>query len=83
MTTDVADYEMVVSIDGKELTFIKRGYLSFMGDIEKYPWVRATDVDGVIQAMRTTKINHVRITKLGKTEQPDFEEVAVLKDEDE
>jgi hypothetical protein len=64
MTTDVADYELVVSIDGKELTFIKRGYLSFMGDIEKYPWVRATDVNGVMHAMRTTKINHVSIVKL-------------------
>ena len=64
MTTDVADYELVVRIDGKELTFIKRGYLKFMGDLETFPWVRAIDVNGVMHSMHTTKISSVSIIKL-------------------
>jgi hypothetical protein len=76
---EVANYEMVVTVEGKEIVIIQKGYLNFTKSVENYPWVRVEDVNGMMWAIHTTKISSIRIRRL---DEEGFVPAAVVEDDE-
>jgi hypothetical protein len=77
--SEVGQYQIDVTVDGKEIVVVQEGYLSFTQKVEDHPWLRVKDVNGVLWQINTRKVSSMKIVKL---ETPQFKNMA-LKDEDD